>query len=234
MLCWSFTYRTKTIRVLFWCLLHQIRFASPDRSISGPHELSASSRYMMNVTWDGRDLSFTEDGYQVYPKLVVIVLNKDREWEKVSQIRRTREHGWPSELRHYNFIITPPSEASLTTVHTILVPMNRHLNYSPERCKKVCQCGNCLTVCKIGGVIRACFYSFLDHNPPRVKPQTHTWLAIHTCKLVHRCRSLGWMNPSFFPRYNESRADKIIVTAKQWAILIHGGCSANQSISVGV
>lgn len=37
----------------------------------------------MNVTWDGRDLSFTEDGYQEYPKLVVIVLNKEREWEKV-------------------------------------------------------------------------------------------------------------------------------------------------------
>lgn len=38
---------------------------------------------MMNVTWEGRDLSFTEDGYQEYPKLVVIVLNKEREWEKV-------------------------------------------------------------------------------------------------------------------------------------------------------
>lgn len=43
----------------------------------------AALRYMMNVTWDGRDLSFTEDGYQENPKLVVIVLNKEREWEKV-------------------------------------------------------------------------------------------------------------------------------------------------------
>ncbi|KAF4092540.1 hypothetical protein AMELA_G00022130 [Ameiurus melas] len=42
-------------------------------------------RYMMNVTWDGRDLSFTEDGYQENPKLVVIVLNKDREWEKMGK-----------------------------------------------------------------------------------------------------------------------------------------------------
>lgn len=41
---------------------------------------------MMNVTWDGRDLSFTEDGYQENPKLVVIVLNKEREWEKVGSI----------------------------------------------------------------------------------------------------------------------------------------------------
>jgi len=62
---------------------------SPDCSISGPDEFSASCRYMMNVTWDGRDLSFTEDGYQVYPKLVVIVLNKDREWEKVRLLKTT-------------------------------------------------------------------------------------------------------------------------------------------------
>uniref|UniRef100_A0A673KEE2 Glutamate receptor n=1 Tax=Sinocyclocheilus rhinocerous TaxID=307959 RepID=A0A673KEE2_9TELE len=69
----------------FSCLLQQIRFVSPDCSISEPDEVSASSRYMMNVTWDGRDLSFTEDGYQVHPKLVVIVLNKDREWEKMGK-----------------------------------------------------------------------------------------------------------------------------------------------------
>lgn len=49
-------------------------------------------RYMMNVTWEGRDLSFTEDGYQDNPKLVVIVLNKEREWEKVgSSSALTRE-----------------------------------------------------------------------------------------------------------------------------------------------
>lgn len=38
----------------------------------------------MNVTWEGRDLSFTADGYQAHPRLVVIVLNNEREWEKVS------------------------------------------------------------------------------------------------------------------------------------------------------
>uniref|UniRef100_A0A8C9RKB1 Glutamate receptor n=2 Tax=Scleropages formosus TaxID=113540 RepID=A0A8C9RKB1_SCLFO len=46
---------------------------------------SALKKYMMNVTWDGRDLSFTEDGYQANPKLVVIVLNKEREWEKMGK-----------------------------------------------------------------------------------------------------------------------------------------------------
>ncbi|KAK7904406.1 hypothetical protein WMY93_017013 [Mugilogobius chulae] len=37
-------------------------------------------------TWnDGRDLSFTPDGYQANPKLVVIVLNRERKWEKMGR-----------------------------------------------------------------------------------------------------------------------------------------------------
>lgn len=48
---------------------------------------------MVNVTWDGKDLSFTEEGYQVHPRLVVIVLNKDREWEKVSILPRAECRG---------------------------------------------------------------------------------------------------------------------------------------------
>lgn len=48
------------------------------------HFFSLPSRFMMNVTWEGKDLSFTADGYQAHPRLVVIVLNNDREWEKVS------------------------------------------------------------------------------------------------------------------------------------------------------
>lgn len=37
----------------------------------------------MGVNLGGRDHSFMDDGYQVNPKLVVIVLNTEREWEKV-------------------------------------------------------------------------------------------------------------------------------------------------------
>lgn len=39
---------------------------------------------MMHVWNEGRDLSFTPDGYQANPKLVVIVLNSERKWEKVT------------------------------------------------------------------------------------------------------------------------------------------------------
>ncbi|XP_034156285.1 glutamate receptor ionotropic, NMDA 2A isoform X2 [Pangasianodon hypophthalmus] len=46
---------------------------------------SALRRYMMGVNLEGRDLSFMDDGYQVNPKLVVIVLNTEREWEKMGR-----------------------------------------------------------------------------------------------------------------------------------------------------
>lgn len=37
----------------------------------------------MNVTFEGRNLSFSEDGYQMHPKLVIILLDKDRQWDRV-------------------------------------------------------------------------------------------------------------------------------------------------------
>lgn len=45
-------------------------------------------RHMMHVWNEGRDLSFTPDGYQANPKLVVIVLNSERKWEKVTNKHR--------------------------------------------------------------------------------------------------------------------------------------------------
>lgn len=38
----------------------------------------------MNVTFEGRNLSFSEDGYQMHPKLVIILLDKERQWDRVS------------------------------------------------------------------------------------------------------------------------------------------------------
>uniref|UniRef100_A0A3Q0SIP5 Glutamate receptor n=1 Tax=Amphilophus citrinellus TaxID=61819 RepID=A0A3Q0SIP5_AMPCI len=46
---------------------------------------SALRRHMMHVGNEGRDLSFTPDGYQANPKLVVIVLNVERKWEKMGR-----------------------------------------------------------------------------------------------------------------------------------------------------
>ncbi|XP_072318857.1 glutamate receptor ionotropic, NMDA 2A-like [Eucyclogobius newberryi] len=46
---------------------------------------SALRRHMMHTWNDGRDLSFTPDGYQANPKLVVIVLNREKKWEKMGR-----------------------------------------------------------------------------------------------------------------------------------------------------
>uniref|UniRef100_A0A8D0CNB2 Glutamate receptor n=1 Tax=Sander lucioperca TaxID=283035 RepID=A0A8D0CNB2_SANLU len=53
-----------------------------DRS---PGKLPPSALHMMHVWNEGRDLSFTPDGYQANPKLVVIVLNSERKWEKMGR-----------------------------------------------------------------------------------------------------------------------------------------------------
>lgn len=38
----------------------------------------------MNVTFEGRNLSFSEEGHQMFPKLVIILLDKDRLWDRVN------------------------------------------------------------------------------------------------------------------------------------------------------
>lgn len=40
----------------------------------------------MNVTFEGRNLSFSEKGHQMFPKLVIILLDKDRQWDRVSML----------------------------------------------------------------------------------------------------------------------------------------------------
>nr|XP_048288775.1 glutamate receptor ionotropic, NMDA 2B-like [Myodes glareolus] len=44
------------------------------------------NRYLINVTFEGRNLSFSEDGYQMHPKLVIILLNKERKWERIMSV----------------------------------------------------------------------------------------------------------------------------------------------------
>ncbi|XP_045077083.1 glutamate receptor ionotropic, NMDA 2B-like isoform X1 [Coregonus clupeaformis] len=56
-------------------------------------------RYLMNVTFEGRNLSFSEDGYQMHPKLVIILLDKMRQWDKVGKWENgslsIKYHVWP-------------------------------------------------------------------------------------------------------------------------------------------
>ncbi|XP_063286351.1 glutamate receptor ionotropic, NMDA 2A [Pelobates fuscus] len=61
-------------------------------------------KFMLNLTWDGKDLSFTEDGYQENPKLVVILLNMERDWEKVGK--------WENKSLHMKYPVWPRITAS--------------------------------------------------------------------------------------------------------------------------
>lgn len=49
-----------------------------DTLVSLPHR-----RHLLNVTWEGRDFSFSPGGYLVQPTMVVIALNRHRLWEMV-------------------------------------------------------------------------------------------------------------------------------------------------------
>uniref|UniRef100_A0A667X2P0 Glutamate receptor n=1 Tax=Myripristis murdjan TaxID=586833 RepID=A0A667X2P0_9TELE len=60
-------------------------YSQPSDRSPGKLPPSALRRHMMHVWNEGRDLSFTPDGYQANPKLVVIVLNTEREWEKMGR-----------------------------------------------------------------------------------------------------------------------------------------------------
>ncbi|XP_077426220.1 glutamate receptor, ionotropic, N-methyl D-aspartate 2B, b isoform X1 [Vanacampus margaritifer] len=56
-------------------------------------------RYIMNVTFEGRNLSFSEEGHQIFPKLVIILLDKDRQWDRVGKWEKgslaMKYHVWP-------------------------------------------------------------------------------------------------------------------------------------------
>ncbi|XP_053325087.1 glutamate receptor ionotropic, NMDA 2B [Spea bombifrons] len=57
------------------------------------------NRYLINVTFEGRNLSFSEDGYQMHPKLVIILLNQERKWERVGKYKdrslQMKYYVWP-------------------------------------------------------------------------------------------------------------------------------------------
>ncbi|XP_034046436.1 glutamate receptor ionotropic, NMDA 2B-like [Thalassophryne amazonica] len=72
---------------------------APDKKNSISSNNNEVLRYLMNVTFEGRNLSFSEDGYQMHPKLVIILLNKERQWDRVGKWENgslsMKYHVWP-------------------------------------------------------------------------------------------------------------------------------------------
>ncbi|XP_017210501.1 glutamate receptor, ionotropic, N-methyl D-aspartate 2B, genome duplicate b isoform X2 [Danio rerio] len=72
---------------------------APDKKGSKSGNPNEVLRYLMNVTFEGRNLSFSEDGFQMHPKLVIILLNKERQYERVGKWENgslaMKYHVWP-------------------------------------------------------------------------------------------------------------------------------------------
>uniref|UniRef100_G1RHN7 Glutamate receptor n=1 Tax=Nomascus leucogenys TaxID=61853 RepID=G1RHN7_NOMLE len=65
-------------------------------------------RNLLNVTWEGRDFSFSPGGYLVQPTMVVIALNRHRLWEMVGR--------WEHGVLYMKYPVWPRYSASLQPV----------------------------------------------------------------------------------------------------------------------
>ncbi|XP_015667495.2 glutamate receptor ionotropic, NMDA 2A [Protobothrops mucrosquamatus] len=96
-------------------------------------------KFMMNVTWKGRDLSFTTDGYQAQPRLVVIVLNQTRAWEKVGEWEnQTLTHKysvWP-RFNSFNDSVPDYNHLSIVTLEEAPFVIVEDMDPLTETCVK--------------------------------------------------------------------------------------------------
>ncbi|KAM6957432.1 glutamate receptor, ionotropic, N-methyl D-aspartate 2Ca [Aplochiton taeniatus] len=76
-------------------------------------------KHMMNVTWEHNDFSFNSDGYLVNPAMVIITLDRERQWDKVGNyemgILQMRYPVWP----RYGTYLEPVSDNRHLTVATL-------------------------------------------------------------------------------------------------------------------
>lgn len=94
---------------------------------------------MLNVTWENNDFSFNSNGYLVNPAMIIITLDRERQWDKVSASHHapplhlifTSKHYWTvckvqleeSALHHFmkdGLIITHTHTHSLCRQVTLL------------------------------------------------------------------------------------------------------------------
>uniref|UniRef100_A0A665W3F5 Glutamate receptor n=1 Tax=Echeneis naucrates TaxID=173247 RepID=A0A665W3F5_ECHNA len=166
-----------------------------------PYQAHLFNGYMMNVTWDGRDLSFTEDGYQENPKLVVIVLNKEREWEKMGKLDNgsltLKYPVWPRfnsfgdaelddnhlsivTLEEKPFVIVEDVERLTGTCMRNSVPCRKHIKDNTTEAggtyiKKCCK-GFCIDILKkIAKYVKFTYDLYLVTNGKHGKKINNVW-----------------------------------------------------------
>uniref|UniRef100_A0AAY4CHI3 Glutamate receptor n=1 Tax=Denticeps clupeoides TaxID=299321 RepID=A0AAY4CHI3_9TELE len=160
---------------------------------------STLRRYMMGVSLEGRDLSFTDDGYQNNPKLVVLVLNTDREWEKMghweNQSLVLKFPVWPrynsfgdteSDENHLSivtleekpFVIVDDVDILTGTCMRNSVPCRKHIKDNTTGGSYVKQCckGFCIDILKkIARNVKFTYDLYLVTNGKHGKKINNVW-----------------------------------------------------------
>uniref|UniRef100_A0A672YYI7 Glutamate receptor n=1 Tax=Sphaeramia orbicularis TaxID=375764 RepID=A0A672YYI7_9TELE len=153
--------------------------------------------YVMNVTFEGRNLSFSDEGHQMHPKLVIILLGNDRQWDRVGKWERgsltMRYHVWPRfELQTEDHLsIVTLEEAPFVIVENVdplsgtcmrnTVPCRKQLKLSNQTgdsgiyIKRCCK-GFCIDILKkIAKTVKFTYDLYLVTNGKHGKKVNGTW-----------------------------------------------------------
>ncbi|KAM9746244.1 LOW QUALITY PROTEIN: glutamate receptor, ionotropic, N-methyl D-aspartate 2Ca [Menidia menidia] len=132
-------------------------------------------RHMLNVTWEHHDFSFNSHGYLVNPAMIIITLDREKQWDKVGTyemgILQMRYPVWPrygsylepvSDYRHLTvatleerpFVIVESVDPETGTCVSNTVPCRRQSNKTEvivghnEPYTKLCCKGFCIDILK--------------------------------------------------------------------------------------
>ncbi|XP_014184515.1 glutamate receptor, ionotropic, N-methyl D-aspartate 2B, genome duplicate b isoform X2 [Haplochromis burtoni] len=175
---------------------------TPDKKSSNTGHSKEILKYLMNVTFEGRNLSFSEEGHQMFPKLVIILLEKDRQWDRVGKWERgsltMRYHVWPrfelysgAEERKDHLSIVTLEEAPFVIVEDVdplsgtcmrnTVPCRKQLKLSNQTgdsgiyIKRCCK-GFCIDILKkIAKTVKFTYDLYLVTNGKHGKKVNGTW-----------------------------------------------------------
>uniref|UniRef100_A0A8C5EI44 Glutamate receptor n=1 Tax=Gouania willdenowi TaxID=441366 RepID=A0A8C5EI44_GOUWI len=125
-------------------------------------------RHMLNITWEHNDFSFNSNGYLTNPSMIIITLDRERQWDKVGTydtgILQIRYPVWPrygsymetvSDYRHLTvatleerpFVIVEAVDPATGTCVSNTVPCRRQSNKT-EPYTKLCCKGFCIDILK--------------------------------------------------------------------------------------
>ncbi|KAJ8345523.1 hypothetical protein SKAU_G00297160 [Synaphobranchus kaupii] len=160
-------------------------------------------RHMLNVSWDHKDFSFNSDGYLINPSMVIITLDRERQWDKVGEfesgILQMRYPVWPrygkyleavSDNRHLTvatleerpFVIVESVDSATGTCGSNTVPCRRQSNKTEaivghtEPYTKLCCKGFCIDILKkLSRNIKFSYDLYLVTNGKHGKRVRGTW-----------------------------------------------------------